>query len=435
LIYSVVIGGNDSESPLSIAVDAQGNVYGTTYVSDDTFPTQNALWPTQAESTNGALFKLDANGELVYSTYLPFDVFYSRHNLAVDADGNAYVTGSYPWVTIDDELMRDQIALVKLDPSGTELLLDVQIGGTGTDRGIAITLDNSGNIYLAGSTTEGDGFPVTDNAHQSECGDLIYEPDSYCYDDAVVVVLNAAGEVTYASYHGGSFTDTPNAIGTDGKGNIMVAGDTASSRFPFVNAIQDTCAIASYSDDCESGRAYVSVIHLDEEKATLTYSTYLGATERNSSNTVMSATMDRAGNAYVAGYTSGKKFPLVNAVQDEIYESFCYTFSSERYCFDAFVTKFSPKGELLMGTYLGGDFDEYPYGLTVDSTVDNKGVIYVTGTTEASYFPTTDNAYESSNLINDDAFLVKIGLTVSAPTPPRPAPSGVINFLLPTLLR
>jgi hypothetical protein len=176
------------------------------------------------------------------------------------------------------------------------------------------------------------------------------------------------------------------------------------------------------------------VIHLDEEKATITYSTYLGATERNSRNTVMSATMDRAGNAYVAGYTSGKKFPLVNAVQDEIYESFCYTFSSERYCFDAFVTKFSPKGELLMGTYLGGDFDEYPYGLTVDNK-DNKGVIYVTGTTEASYFPTTDNAYESSNLINDDAFLVKIGLTVSASTPPRPAPSGVINFLLPTLLR
>jgi hypothetical protein len=326
-------------------------------------------------------------------------------------------------ITEDDELMRDQIALVKIDPTGTELLLDLQIGGTGTDRGIAIALDNSGNIYLAGSTSEGDGFPVTANAHQSECGDLLYVPEEdggyrYCYDDGVIVVLNPAGEVTYSSYHGGSFTDTPNSIGTDGKGNIMIVGDTASSRFPFVNALQETCAIASYSDDCESGRPYVSVIHLDDEEATITYSTYLGATERNSTNTVLAATMDRAGNAYITGYTSGKKFPLLNPVQDELYESFCYTFSSERYCFDAFVAVLSPKGELMMGSYLGAEFDEYPYGIAVD----NKGGLFITGTTEGSDFPTTSNAYEASNLINDDAFLAKIGLTMSLPTPPRSTP-------------
>jgi hypothetical protein len=435
LLYSVVIGGNDSETPMSMEVDAEGNAYVTTYVSDETFPTLNAIWPTPDESTNGALFKLDPNGELVYSTYLPFNVFYSRHNLAVDAEGNAYVTGSYPWViTEDEEYLRDQIGLIKLDPTGSEVLLDVQIGGNGTDRGVAIALDNGGNIYLAGTTSEGDGFPVTANAHQTECGDILYDPEnpySYCYEDAVVVVLNPAGEVTYSSYHGGSFTDAPNAIGTDGKGNIMIAGDTASARFPFVNAIDESCVIASYSDDCESGRVYVSMIHLDDEQATLTYSTYLAASERNSRNTVLSATMNRNGNAYVAGYTSGKKFPLANAVQSELYESFCYTFSSERYCFDAFVTKFSPKGELLFSTYLGGEFDEFPYGLAVD----NKGAIYVVGTTEASEFPTTSNAYEPNNLINDDVFLVKIGVTTAAPTPPRPAPQGALKFLLPALLR
>jgi hypothetical protein len=429
LLWSSVIGGNDSESPMSIAVDAQGNVYGTTFTSDDTFPTQNALWPAPPESTNGVLFKLDSDGQTVYSTYLPMDVFYSRHDLAVDKEGNVYVTGTYPWVMKGDTLLRDQIGLLKFDPTGTEVLLDVQIGGNGTDRGVAIALDDGGNIYLAGTTSEGDGFPVTANAHQPECGDLIYEPDSYCYEDTVVVVLDPAGEVTYSSYHGGSFTDEPNAIGTDGKGNVMIAGDTASSRFPFVNAIQDTCQIASYSDDCESGRPYVSVIHINannpNEKATLVYSTYLGATERNSANTVLSATMDRSGNAYITGYTSGKKFPLANAVQDELYESFCYTFSSERYCFDAFVAKLSPAGELLMGTYLGADFDEYPYGLAVDS----KGTIYVAGTTEASDFLTTDNAYEPSNLINDDAFLVKIGMSTNTPpSRPVPAPLGVMSL-------
>lgn len=425
LLYSAVIGGKDSESPMSIAVDGQGNVYVTSYTSDDTFPTMNAQWTAPAEYTNGVLFKLDSQGEMVYSTYLPFDVFYSRHNLAVDAAGNVYVTGSYSAMEDDDgNFLRDQIGLVKFDPAG-KVLLERNVGGNGTDYGIAIALDKSGNIYLAGSTSEGDGFPVTDNAYQSECGDILYAADddvnAYCYSDAVVVILNPAGEVLYSSYFGGSFTDDPNSIATDSKGNVMLAGDTASGTFPLVNAIQTTCPIADYSDDCESGHVYVAVMHIalnGKEKATLTYSTYLGATERNSRNTILAATMDSAGNAYLTGYTSGKKFPLANSVQAELSEGFCYTLSSERYCFDAFVTKFSLNGQLLMGSYLGSEFDEYPYGIAVD----NKGMIYLTGTTEGSEFPTTDNAYEPNNLINDDVFLAKIAVAATSSTPPPPAP-------------
>ena len=206
------------------------------------------------QNTNGALFKLDTTGKLVYSTYLPFDVFYSRHNLAVDATGNAYVVGTYPWVTVDEKLMRDQVGFVKLDPSGTQLLLEAQIGGTGTDRGVAIALDGRQRLSGGGDFRRR-RISCNCRCPSGACGDLLYGAASYCYEDAVVVVLNAAGKVTYASYHGGSFTDTPNAIGTDGKGNIMVVGNTASSRFPFVNAIQDSCVIASYSEDCESGRA------------------------------------------------------------------------------------------------------------------------------------------------------------------------------------
>ncbi len=166
--------------------------------------------------------------------------------------------------------------------------------------------------------------------------------------------------------------------------------------------------------------------------------------------------MDSAGNAYVVGYTNGKKFPLANPMQNELYESFCYTFSSERYCFDGFVTKFSPTGELLMSSYLGASYDEYPNGITLDG----KGNLYLTGTTEADDFPTTQNAYQRNNSIEDDAFLVKIGPAESqqptatptpipsqTPTPletpqatvtpqgPPPPPLGAHQLMLPTLMR
>lgn len=68
LIYLVLLGGIASETPKAIEVDAEGNIYGTVFLVDDTFPIHNALWPTYDEvNTDSALFKLDPNGDLVYT--------------------------------------------------------------------------------------------------------------------------------------------------------------------------------------------------------------------------------------------------------------------------------------------------------------------------------------------------------------------------------
>lgn len=417
LLDLFIIGSGATDTALAIEVDKQGNIYGTvnTYAND--FPTHNALWSAwPAFYHNGTLFKLNPSGQLIYSTYLPLDVFGLHDNLAVDSAGNAYIVGS----DFVGEL-SNQISLLKINPTGSTLLLEKHVGGPSTEKGTAIALDSSGRIYLAGIISSGVGFPVTANAHQTKCGDLIYGSTTYCYEDGLVVVLNAAGEVTYSSYHGGSFADKPIAIDTDGQGNILIAGDTGSGRFPVVQALQDSCPLHVEQDKCETLRGFVSLLNINGAKGKLTYSTYLGDPTKESINSVTAAALDSTGRATVLGYTNGRQFPLANPLQDKLSESFC----NQTYCADMFIVTFGPAGGLSFGSYLGASYDDYPYGIALN----NLGSLYITGLTEAFNFPVTNNAFQPQDLPYDDGFVVKIA--VNAAPPPTMTPTSTITPIPP----
>lgn len=420
LLYLSFIGSTESDTPLAIQVDSQGNAYATALVFNDSFPTKNALWTARPHfSHNSVLFKLNSSGGLVYSTYLPLDVFNVGQNLAVDAAGNAYVTG-----TSFQGDQANQLSLLKISPGGGQLLLEKYVGGPDSEKGTAVTLDSTGNIYLTGTTEGGDAFPVTANAHQPVCGDIFYNRRTYCYKDGVVVVLNPAGTVTYSSHHGGSFTDDPAAIGADGQGNIFVAGNTGSGLFPLAQALQNSCPLDTFTGDCSAPRGFASLINLGSGTASLTYSTYLGSTESGSTNVVTAAALSSSGQATVVGYSNGRFFPTANPIQSQLSESFCTTLGSQRLCFDAFVVTFTPSGGLYFGSYLGATFDDYPYGVALSSSN-----IWLTGMTEAGDFPVTNDAYQKANQVGDDAFLVRIG----GGSPPPPPP-GDFHIYLPMII-
>ena len=132
------------------------------------------------------------------------------------------------------------------------------------------------------------------------------------------------------------------------------------------------------------------------------YSTYLGADGADEGTNIVA---DSDGNAYILGFTRSTNFPVLNAIQpNRGTGGICFSGSTQRYCYDAFLTKLNAGGSLTWSTYLGGGFDEYAYGLEHDS----NGVLYLAGVTKSPDYPTTTGAVQESYGANEDGFITKV---------------------------
>ena len=92
--YSTYLGGNGPDNGFGIAVDVSGNAYIAGVTRATNFPTANAIQPTLGSNDDAFVTKLNSQGSaLVYSTYLGGSSIDAARGIAVDATGNAYVTG------------------------------------------------------------------------------------------------------------------------------------------------------------------------------------------------------------------------------------------------------------------------------------------------------------------------------------------------------
>ncbi|HEU4479605.1 MAG TPA: SBBP repeat-containing protein, partial [Pyrinomonadaceae bacterium] len=375
LSYSTFLGGADSEQAFGIAVDSQGSAYVTGSTDDDlfpgTFPTTAGAFKTTSQGGSAFVSKLDPTGStLVYSTYISSNSF--GRSIAVDASGNAYVTGTttandFPIVNGLKSSINSQDAFVtKLNSSGSGLLFSTLLGGTNEDSGSGIAVDGNGNIYVVGSTLS-TNFP-TINAIQSNLG-----PGSGCYDGFVTKIDPSAPSYVFSTYLGATGCDHATAVALDTSADVYVTGSTDSLNFPTTaNAFQGTKASTIFSD------AYVTKL---TTSGVLVYSTYLGGATSDLSNGIA---VDASGNAYVVGSTSSVNFPTLNPIQATINGA------------EAFVTKLNSQGSgLVYSTFLGGTGADFGRGIAVDST----GNAYVTGVTNSVEFPITAGALRTRSPI------------------------------------
>jgi hypothetical protein len=242
LVYSTYLGGSGGEEALGIAVDATGNAYiaGMTFSTD--FPTANAIQPSYGGSLqDGFVTKINAAGDaLVYSTYLGGTNGDQANGIAVDASGNAYVTGStaspdFPTTDAIQPTNEGWDAFVtKISANGANLLYSTYLGGSNGDYGTGIALDSADEAYVAGYTYSTD-FPTANAVQPTNHGC----PRNFPSCDAFVTKISADGTgLVYSTYLGGTADDAAYGIAVDIHGNAYVTGETSSIDFPFANAIK-----------------------------------------------------------------------------------------------------------------------------------------------------------------------------------------------------
>ncbi len=335
---------------------------------------------------------------LVYGSYIGGSLFDSGSGVTVDAQGNAYLTGTaasrdFPTTagTIKPVMLPRtgsttsfwyDAYVTKINPAGTEIVFSTYFGGRdGNESGGDIEVDASGNIYFSGTTMASD-FPTV-NAYQATFGGT---------DDAFLAKLNPSGSaIIFSTYLGGNNTDTGGRIALDAaSGEVTVSGSASSPNFPTTPGVLKeklcdspvTCSGVFYSG---------SFVARFNPNGTVKYVTLFDAV-------INDVALDFNNNAVVAGSTSSAALTTPGAYQ---------TTSSGGV--EGYLGKLNPAGSaIVFGTLLGG-------GLQSDRisgvALDAGGNMYVTGTTENTGFPTTpgafDTTYNGTTSNNHDGFLTK----------------------------
>ncbi|MEK7638759.1 MAG: SBBP repeat-containing protein [Patescibacteria group bacterium] len=245
ILYATYISGSGQNSGKpTIRVAPTGDVYFASVSDADDFPvTAGAYQTKRAGNADTVVAKFNANGKLLYATYLGGTGVedLETHSMAVDALGYAYVTGyttSSNFPTTKGALQRTfqsanngtgDAYVAKLSPDGRTLVASTYVGGTKRDEGEGTTfLETTGEIVISGNTGS-PNFPVTKDALDTSIGGA---------SDAFIVKLNRdLTKVTYGSFVGGGGTDSARASFASENGIIALGGITKSTNFPAKNSL------------------------------------------------------------------------------------------------------------------------------------------------------------------------------------------------------
>ena len=409
LTYSTYLGGTGGDVAYGVTVDSAGEAYVTGVTASTNFPASSAgFQSTYAGDGDVFVTKFNSAGNgILFSTYLGGSGLETPAQILLDASKDIFLVGStsssnFPTTSAGFQPTyggNQDAFLTEMKPDGSALIYSTYIGGTGADFGTAVTLDTSGNAYVAGSTQSTD-FPTKNPLQLGNVG----LSDAFVTEVDLTSGSETYGQLKYSTYLGGSLADYGTGIAVRQSGanwNIYLCGYTSSTDFPTQSALQSSL----------SGGTDIFITEFTPGSSALLFSTYLGG---SSNDRAFAMIVDASGNIFLTGDTQSTNFPVTATAYQ----------SSVLGTANAFLTKVGPGATTLVySTIFGGSGTDQATSMALDPA----GNIYITGFTQSGNFPLLDSFQNvlgisgagtcgSTNLVNvtaqalcADAFVAKFG--------------------------
>jgi len=256
------LGTSSEDRGNSVSSDSSGNVYVTGY-------THGGLdGNTNSGSSDIYLMKYNSSGTKQWIIQLGTSSTDIGRDVSVDSSGNIYVAGfSEGGLDGNTNSGNADIILMKYNSSGIKQWI-IQLGTSSEEKAGSVFVDLTGNVYMSGYTYGGlDG--------NTNSGDM----------DIILVKYNSSGTKQWTSQHGTSSFDIGKDVSVDSSGNIYVTGHT----------------VGGLDGNLQNGNGDLFLMKFNSS-GTKQWTSQLGT---SSIDAVSGMSIDSSGNVFISGYTEG----------------------------------------------------------------------------------------------------------------------------------
>ncbi len=362
---------------------------------------------------------------MFYSDYIGGSGVTLSWYMAVDASGNAFVTGatsSGDFPTVNNlgrtapltscSLSKTSAFncpdgfLFKLSADGSQLLFSELMGGSQASGGHALELNPVTNeVVLIGVTDSSDFQPAPTTLQTTFSGTNCTTVAIPCFETFLYGFDPATGAVRYGTFLGGVNNNFAAGLAVDGAGNLYVAGSTQP---PFATALGPVTTTVAPASGATAGGTDIFVMKLNHSAQNVLTVNYITVIQGEADDAAASLAVDSSNNAYIVGSTDS--FHL--AVTPGVFQSTNTNVNGNDCHFDTpvmapflpnacgsvFVAKLTPTGALSFLTYLGGAGQDTGEAIALDSL----GNIWLGGITSSTTgFPFSADAYPQTGAIFD----------------------------------
>ncbi len=381
MIWATYFGGTGNDRGNRVALDnTAANVYlAGNSQSAATGLTQGGYQMANNGGQDGYIIKFDAtNGTRVWCTFFGGTGTDDITGIVCDAGNNVCVVGQTNSTTSITAGTPYQAALdgpadaflAKFDGAGN-IQWATYYGGEDTDNGIAITADNSGNLYIVGQTAS---FSNMSSSFASLQGT----------NDAFVASFSSGGTRMWGEYFGGVGLESANGLVYDNVSNTLLVTGNTTSVLGIATAKAHQAVPGGGQDAFLVSYTNTGVIN---------WATYIGG---NLTDFGRSVCLDQFRNITVAG---GSESPTGIATTTGGYQS---TLAGD---YDGFVVKFNTIGQRLWGTYFGGLLYDMVNSIACDLT--NNQLVIAGTTASTTGIATAGSAQVANAGGTTDAFVSK----------------------------